>query len=204
MLKVPGRVTERRNLCALLSEVGHTAGPVSATQPFSVSSLSDWPFLRFALSSLDPEETFEASKDGRGQPWCYSLLHKGSVLFHVPALWGSSLCLPAPAPLSVPAVSVSFHSLQGAGLHCSYEHRLGRLGPKSNSSKKPQVGLLSLSVSRLPLQSPSITVSASYLLLTVSTQFHVQATNAVLIHHSSAWGLWLRASGQLTSTVHSS
>lgn len=77
-------------------------------------------------------------------------------------------------------------------------------GPKSNSSKKPQVGLLSLSVPGLPLQGPSITISASNLLLTVSTQFHVQATNAVLIRHPSAWGLWLRASGQLTPTVHSS
>lgn len=127
-----------------------------------------------------------------------------SALFHAPALWGSSLCLPAPAPLSVPAVSVSFHSLQGAGLHCSYEHRLGRLWAQVQLEQKAPDRSLSLSVPRLPLQGPSTTDSASYLLPTVATQFHVQATNAVLIPHSSAWGLWLRAPGHLPSTVHSS
>lgn len=50
-----------------------------------------------------------------------------SSVFHAPSLVGSSLCLLAPGLFTVLAVSVSFHSLQGAGLHCSYEHRLGTL-----------------------------------------------------------------------------
>lgn len=61
---------------------------------------------------------------------------------------------------------------------------------------------LSLSASRFPPQGPSITISASYLLPTVSSQFHAQATHAVLIPPFICLGTL--ASGHLTSTVHSS
>lgn len=143
MLRVPGIVTERRNPCALHSEVIQLAWSQPPSPPTLVLSLSDWPFLGLALSGLeDPEGAFEESKDGQGQPWCYSSLRKHSALFHAPASWSSSLCLPAPAPRSVQAVSVSFHSLHGAGLHCSYEHRLSRLWAQVQlAHKKPQVGL---------------------------------------------------------------
>lgn len=120
-------------------------------------------------------------------------------MFHAPALWGSSLCLQLH---SLSAVSVSFHSLQGAGLHCSYEHRLGRLWAQVQLEQKAPGRSLESFCARTSSPGSQHTISASNLLLTVSTQFHVQATNAVLIRHPSAWGLWLRASGQLTPTVH--
>lgn len=104
--------------------------------------------------------------------------------------------------LSVKAVSVSFHSLQGAGLKCSYKNRFSRLWAQVQLEQEGRSP--SLSAPCFPPQGPGITISASYLLPTVPTQFHVQATNAALILHSSAWGLWLRAGGHLTSTVHSS
>lgn len=143
MLKLPGTTAERRNPCALHSEVRHTAGLASATQPPRplVPSSSDWSFLWFALSCLGPEGIFEASKDGQGQSRCYSLLYKGSAFFHTLTLWGSFLCLPAPAPLAVPAVSVSFHSQQGVGLHCSYEPTLcslQTLGPSPTRAISPR------------------------------------------------------------------
>lgn len=143
MLRVPGIVAERRNPCALLSEVIQLAwSQPPSPRPALVLSLSDWPFLGLALSGLDPEGTFKESEDGQGQPPCYSSLHKHSALFHAPASWGSSLCLRAPAPRSVQAVSVSFHSLQGAGLHCSYEHRFSRLWAQVQlAHKKSQVGI---------------------------------------------------------------
>lgn len=127
----------------MLSEVRHTAGLASATQlpPPLVPSLSDWPFLGLVFLCLDLEETFKASKDGQCQPRCYRPLYKGSALFHVPALWGSSLCPLAPAPLSVQAVSVSFHSLQGARLQCSDEHRFSRLWAQVQLEQEAPVGL---------------------------------------------------------------
>lgn len=78
------------------------------------------------------------------------------------------------------------------------------MGPSPTCSQEVPGRSPNLSATRFPPQGPGITVSASYLLLTVTTKIHVQATNTVLIPHSSAWGLWLRASGHLTSTVHSS